>query len=325
MATIHDVAARAGVSVTTVSRVMNDRGYISEATRAKVRRAMDELGYEPSEIARSLLRKQSHVFGLIVPTTAHPFFGELTHHVEAAACERGYKLMLCHSGFDASKERELLGLLARNRVDGIILGSHELDVEEYRKLKAPMASFDRRLSPDIPWFTSDNEQGGRLAAEHLIERGCSRLIMVSGRYKPDMFTAGRASGFLQAARAAGVQADIVETVGDALDETGYPKLMARVLKQHPRADGLFFTSDLMAAYALRACAEAGWRVPERIKLVGYDDSGVSRWLQPGLTTIRQPLADMAALAVDCLVRQLEGIPLEPARPLPVTLVQRGTT
>lgn len=111
MATIHDVALKAGVSVTTVSRVMNNRGYISEATRTKVFAAMDELGYQPNEIARSLLRKQSNILGLIVPSVSHPFFSELADRVEYYAYQKGYKVLLCNSQLDPVKERDYIEML----------------------------------------------------------------------------------------------------------------------------------------------------------------------------------------------------------------------
>ena len=173
MATIHDVAKKANVSVTTVSRVLNNRGYISEATKAKVFKTMSELNYQPNEIARSLLRKQSNVIGLIIPNVSHPFFSELTNHVENYAYENGYKLLLCNSQLDPIKEKDYIEMLKRNRVDGIIMGSHTLQVEEYMNLNSPIVTIDRQISPDIPYISSDNYSGGRIAAQLLVDKGCS--------------------------------------------------------------------------------------------------------------------------------------------------------
>ena len=156
MPTIKDVAERAGVSVTTVSRVLNNRGYISEATRKKVYQAMEELDYQPNEVARSLFRKKSNIIGLIVPTVAHPFFAELTAYLETYAYSRGYKVLICNSQLDASKEQEYIWMLRRNQVDGIIMASHTLEVEEYKKLDLPVVAFDRFISKRIPYVTSDN-------------------------------------------------------------------------------------------------------------------------------------------------------------------------
>jgi len=130
--TIKDVAAKSGVTVTTVSRYLNKRGYISEATASKIESVMNELGYVPNEIARSLYRKKSSIFGIIVPTTVHPFFGELVSAIDGAAYEHGYKILLCESRLDRQKEKDYVEMLKRHKVDGIIMASHTLDVDEYR-------------------------------------------------------------------------------------------------------------------------------------------------------------------------------------------------
>ncbi|NLL09128.1 MAG: LacI family transcriptional regulator, partial [Firmicutes bacterium] len=186
MPTIRDVAEKAGVSVTTVSRVLNNRGYISEATRKKVYKAMEELDYQPNEVARSLFRKRSNIIGLIVPTVAHPFFAELTAYVETYAYARGYKVLICNSQLDASKEQEYVGMLRRNQVDGIIMASHTLEVEEYKKLNLPVVTFERFISNRIPYVTSDNYQGGKLAVELLLERGCKMIAHMCGSLHLDM-------------------------------------------------------------------------------------------------------------------------------------------
>src|SRR5512136_1608038 len=124
MPTIKDVAQLAGVTVTTVSRVLNNKGYISDQTRKKVGDAMKELDYVPNEMARSLLKQRSSIIGLIVPAVSHPFFGELAMHVEYYAYEMGYKILLCNSHLDSAKERDYIDMLKRHKVDGIIMGSH---------------------------------------------------------------------------------------------------------------------------------------------------------------------------------------------------------
>lgn len=129
MVKITDVAEKAGVSVTTFSRVLNDRGYISQATRDKVYQAMKELNYQPNELARSLFRRKSNMIGLIVPNVSHPFFSELAYYLEEYAYQKGYKLLLCNSNGDVFKERKYIEMLKKNQVDGIIMGSHVLDVD----------------------------------------------------------------------------------------------------------------------------------------------------------------------------------------------------
>src|SRR5690606_38079980 len=172
MPTIKDVAEKAGVTVTTVSRVLNNRGYISEATRQKVYKAMEELNYQPNELARSLFRGRSHLLGLIIPTVAHPFFGELSASIEAYAHSKGYKVLLCNSQLNRKKEKEYIEMLKRHQVDGIIMASHTMEVDEFAKVNLPIVTFDRRIGADIPYVSSDNYQGGKLATNLLIDKGC---------------------------------------------------------------------------------------------------------------------------------------------------------
>jgi DNA-binding LacI/PurR family transcriptional regulator len=158
MANIKDVAEIAGVTVTTVSRVLNNRGYISEATRNKVYEAMAQLDYQPNEIARSLFRKKSNMLGLIIPDVSHPFFAELTKYVEFYAYSNGYKILFCNSYQDSKKEKDYIDMLKRHQVDGIIMGSHNLETSDYQNLKLPIIAIDRYLAEDIPYVTSDNFQ-----------------------------------------------------------------------------------------------------------------------------------------------------------------------
>ena len=143
--TINDVAKHAGVSITTVSRVLNNRGYISDATREKVQSSINELGFIPNELARSFFTCSSNLIGLIIPTTANPFFGELTFYIEKQLSKEGYKLFICNSINENENEKEYLRMLQENRVDGIIVGSHNLNIEEYDKLPLKAVSVERVL------------------------------------------------------------------------------------------------------------------------------------------------------------------------------------
>ena len=163
--TLADVAQAAGVSLTTVSRVLNNRGYLSQETRERVAEAIAQLNYRPNQIARALHGKSTHSIGLIVPTVALPFFGELTEHVEDFLAERGYRTFVCNSMGKADREREYLDLLVSHRVDGIISSAHNDGLADYSSIHLPLVSVDRDLSPIVPNVRCDNEAGGRLAAE----------------------------------------------------------------------------------------------------------------------------------------------------------------
>ncbi|QSF45299.1 LacI family DNA-binding transcriptional regulator [Paenibacillus tianjinensis] len=325
MATIHDVALKAGVSVTTVSRVLNNRGYISEMTRTKVSGAMEELGYQPNEIARSLLRKQSNLFGLIIPNVSHPFFSQLADRVEYYAYLEGYKVLLCNSQMDPDKERDYIDMLKRNRVDGIIMGSHTLEVEEYRSLNSPIVTIDRKIHNNIPYISSDNYRGGQLAAELLVAKGCRKIAHICGNLELQMLSNQRTDAFLDVTIKHGVERLVVETGLNVFDENKYEKLLGQLLQEHPDIDGIFATSDILGAYAIKESLKAGKRIPEDIRIVGYDDVGASRWVRPELTTIRQPIDALGKMAIKLLRMQMDDELVAFENILPVELIERATT
>ncbi|MFB5673683.1 LacI family DNA-binding transcriptional regulator [Paenibacillus terreus] len=325
MATIHDVAIKAGVSVTTVSRVMNNRGYISEATRKKVFDAMAELNYQPNEIARSLLRKQSNIIGLIIPNVAHPFFSELANQVEYYAYQHDCKVLLCNSHMDPVKEKVYIDMLKRNRVDGIIMGSHTLEVDEYRHLNSPIVTFDRQIDPDIPYISSDNYRGGELATELLIRKGCRKIAHICGNLELNMLSNKRTDAFLDTVNRHGVQHVIVETDLNVFAQKDYERIIRQLVHEHPDVDGVFATSDIIAAVAMKEFMRAGKRVPEDVRIAGFDDVSVASWVTPELTSVRQPIAEIGRLAVELIRKQAEGEAVEPVNLLPVELIERATT
>ncbi|MFJ2047564.1 MULTISPECIES: LacI family DNA-binding transcriptional regulator [Paenibacillus] len=326
MATIHDVALKAGVSVTTVSRVLNNRGYISQKTRDKVYQTMNELNYRPNEIARSLLRKQSNVIGLIIPDVSHPFFGELANYIEYHAYRNGLKMMLCNSHMDPSKEREYVEMLKGNRVDGIIMGSHTLEVDEYMNLHSPIVTLDRQIGADIPFISSDNYQGGVMAAELLLAKGRRHVAHICGNLELQMLSNRRTTGFTDTLEAHGIKPVIIhETDLNVFSQHQYTELVGKLLAQHPEVDGLFVTSDLMAIHALKQIVLHGRKVPEDIAIVGYDDIQAAGYAMPGITTIRQPMEAMAELAVELIRSQIAEEEIGMEHILPVTLVERETT
>lgn len=325
MPTIHDVALKAGVSVTTVSRVLNNRGYISEETRRKVFETMDELNYQPNEIARSLLKKQSNLLGLIVPVVSNPFFSQLAAAVEAYAYECGMKLILCNSLMDPVKEKEYIEMMKKNRVDGIIMGSHTLEVEEYRNLQHPIVTFDRKIGTDIPYIASDNRTGGRLATQLLIDKGCRKIAHLCGNLSLDMLSNRRTDGFLEAVQQHGTPHVVVQTDMNVFDYPHYERIIRDLFRDHPDIDGVFATSDVIASYVIKIGTSLGLSVPDRLKVVGYDDTLFASWHTPALTTIRQPVSDIGRLAVELIRQQMDGAPAEIDNIVPVELVERETT
>ncbi|WP_270164613.1 LacI family DNA-binding transcriptional regulator [Paenibacillus sp. SYP-B4298] len=327
MPKIEDVAARAGVSVTTVSRVLNNRGYISEKTRNNVQQAIKELNYQPNEMARALFRRKSNMIGLIIPAVSHPFFSELTYHLEYYADLRGYKLLLCNSHRDVSKERQYIDMLKKNQVDAIIMGSSVLNIKHYLHLNLPIVSFDRTVAENIPIVTSDNHMGGRLAARLLMEKGCREVAFVyrgiGGPHHQALLANARAQGFEEQWAEVGLRPLQLQLDSSVPGRGG--EEIARFLQEHPQVDGIFTSSDVIAAEVIQACDRLNRRIPEDIKLIGYDDVELASLLSPRLTTIQQPIQQMGEYTIELVARQLDGMEVPMMRTFPVKLVERETT
>ena len=180
MASIKDVAKEAGVGVGTVSRAINNTGYVSPATRKKIDKAVEKLKYTPNELARNLFRNRSGIVGVIVPDLDHPFFSCLVKNIEMQLYRQGYKTMVCNAVGVSDREREYLDMLERNIVDGIITGSHCLDGEEYVRHEKPIVSIDRDFGPEIPIVGSDHMMGGRMAADLMIRDGRKHVLQICG-------------------------------------------------------------------------------------------------------------------------------------------------
>ena len=340
MATLKDVARETGLTVTTVSRVLNNRGYISEETREKVYEAMKKLNYRPNEVARSLSKKSTNTIGVIVPHIRHPYFSELISNLENEASKRGYKMILCNSQEKENKEREYLEMCTSNRVAGIVLCSAGVAVEEFQGRNIPLITIERYMENGTASVECDNKQGGKLAAEHLIACGCKNLLHISGVYETAMPADDRALGFIEVCEKAGVSHWEVATNTYQYNNLEYHDFLEEVLKENyyvdntaendencgkSRIDGIFASSDLIAAQVLQVCSKLGIRVPEDIKLVGFDDVNISSLTTPRITTIHQPIKEIAELTLELLINAQDGKTVAKRSLLPVSLVKREST
>lgn len=328
MAKIEDVAEKAGVSVTTVSRVMNNRGYISQKTRDKVNEAMKMLNYQPNEMARALFRRKSNMIGLVIPAVSHPFFAELAQHLEYYADQRNYKLLLCNSNRNVDKERKYIEMLKKNQVDGIIMGSSVQEIEHYQNVNLPIVSFDRVVADNIPVVTSDSYIGGRLAAELFINKGCRKLVYVNrgigGPHHQALLASGRAQGFGEKLGSHGIE-PLYLSLEMAEGDTTNEDTIASFLAERPDIDGIFASSDVIAAEVMQACSRLGRGIPQDIKLIGYDDVSLAVWTTPRLTTVKQPIREMSECIIDIMIQQIEGAEVPMIHTFPVDLIERETT
>ena len=325
LANIKDVAKTAGLSVGTVSRVLNNRGYISEGARKKVQAAMKQLNYVPNELAKSIFRQYTKAIGVIVPSVAHPYFGQIVENLEYYASQLGYKILLCNSYYEKGKEVEYLRMLRANQVDGIILCSRNIDISAELGNKLPIVSIERILSDNIPCVSSDNRQGGLLATQHLVEKGCCKIAHISGSLSLHLMANLRTDAFEEACRKNNVESVLVSTDENQFSSMTYYDKIRNLFREHPNIDGIFASSDVIAAQVIQVAAELGLEIPKDLKLVGFDDINVATLTTPQLTTIHQPIKQISKYALELLINKINGEIVPMRTVLPVSLIERGST
>ena len=325
MATLKDVAAKAGVTVTTVSRMINNRGYVSEATRANIKAVMKELHYQPNEVARALSLQRSNLIGLIVPSSSNMFFCKIIDGIEKYVAQKGYKLLLCNSNHEMEKEIEYFEMLNANQVAGVIVTSRTQDLENKIFIDAPVVTFDRIISEKIPAICVDNFQGGILATTHLIEQGARDLAYISGSSDLDMDGNKRYHGFKSVCEMQGIPHVVVDANEEQFQEMNYYQVVRQFLDEFPSVTGVFTSNDIIAAEVIRLCNRRGIKVPQKLKVVGYDDIELCNFTTPQITTIRQPYDDICKLTVEYLIEMIEDEKTPESKVLPVSLIQRGST
>lgn len=322
---IKDVANEAGVSATTVSRYLNNRGYISEYTKEKIVQAMEKLRYYPNEVARSLFTNQSNLIGVIFPTTNNPFFGELIFHIEDELYKKGKRVLLCNSINEIEVEKDFLDMLRSKIVDGIIVGSHNEVIADYQIPDLPIVAVDKQAGHDIPNISCDNYAGGMLAVEELVNKKCEHIIYLSGAEEHSKEMNPREIAYKEKMKSLNREVMIeIIPFSNSIDEKR-EKLHA-IFEKYSKIDGIIAGDDMMAAVVLNVVKAKGMRIPEEVKLVGFDGAKTTLSLLPELTTIQQPIAEIAKQAVELLMLEIESgkrIPQEVR--LPVKLIQGKTT
>ncbi|MEI7845912.1 MAG: LacI family DNA-binding transcriptional regulator [Chloroflexota bacterium] len=329
MATIKEVAARAGVSSATVSHVINGTRYVSAAVQEQVQQAMEALGYRPNALAQSLRSGNTHTLGMILPDSANPFFAEIGHSIEIAAFEAGYSVILCNTENDFAKETLYMDVLTNKQVDGIIfvaIGERGDSVEKLLKMNFPVVVMDRdfpELAMDV--VLADNLQGGYLATKYLISLGHTRIGCIAGQSNVTP-SALRVKGYMRAMEEANLPV-LRELIinGDFHPESGW-QVTHHMLSMENRPTAIFSCNDLMAIGVLRAAAELGLSVPHDLSVVGYDDINLASYVIPPLTTVNQDKNEMGLAALKLLLARIEKKYVDPQRTLlPVSLVIRGST
>lgn len=328
MATIHDVAARAGVSTATVSRFLRgQRVRSSEAIQA----AVDELGYWPSAAAQSLKSGRTRTIGVVVPDITNPYFAAVVKGMESVTRSEGYRIILANSDESSERESELLADLV-HQVDGVVLtpATEQDQAPLYvRDADVPLVFVDRDLTGGERFdaVLVSNDEGGRQAAAHLLALGHTRIAAISGSQDS---TPGRCrrEGFIAALAAAGVEMEPAhDLIGDFREESGYQLTMSLLsLPEPPTA--LFTANNLMTLGALKALHDMRVDVPGRTSLIGFDDLDTGPLLRPPLTVIDRPMVEQGVLAMRLLLRRIDAAYTDdtPRRViLDTKLVERAST
>jgi len=307
---IKDVARMAGVSTTTVSRVLNGEKYVKDELKAKVLRVIDELGYSPSHIARSLVRQKTNLIGVIVPDLTSSFYATILSSIEQTASRSGYSLLVCDIHEDTDKEFKYLNIFKEMRVEGIIIMHEKLSdkIQDFiNKLDIPVI-FSSVRPPDQKYVSViiDDYYAAYDAARYLTGLGHERIAFIGGDMRDVTSGQSRYLGYRNALEDSGIAVvDDYIRFGDYKPKSGYEK-MKELLEISPRPTAVFAVSDDMAAGAMNCIHDHKLSVPEDISVIGFDGSQLTELVRPRLSSMEQPIEEMGRVTVDSLFDLIQG-------------------
>uniref|UniRef100_Q029E0 Transcriptional regulator, LacI family n=1 Tax=Solibacter usitatus (strain Ellin6076) TaxID=234267 RepID=Q029E0_SOLUE len=327
---LKDIARDLNVSVMTVSKVVRGCADVGAETRGRVLARIKELNYQPNWVARSLAARRTFMIGLIVPDLMHSFFAEIAKGVAATIRPLGYDVVICNSEENGDLESSEVDRLLGRQVDGLLLASAQppSSLAVFERIEArgtPYVLIDRRFADvHAPYVGADDEAIGRMATQHLIDRGCRRIAHIAG---PAVTTGlGRQKGYEEALAASGINIPEGFIVQATDDDTGY-QATRRLLKLTPRPDAIFGYNDPTAAGAMKAILEAGIRIPEEIKVIGVGNVHYSDLLRVPLSTIDQSSASIGQQAADILLKAIGNKRKRPAKTIlidPILIAREST-
>ena len=322
VANIKDVAKRANVSVATVSRVINNKGYVNAHTRSLVENAINDLNYVPNEVARSLFRKSSKMIGIMLYDLKNEFFNEMISRMEEIIFSHGYQTVICTIGTDSDREKNYLQMFKTNKFSGLIICTDISPTGINQLPDIPVVALERIIKDSIPSIDCDNIMGGELAAKNLVSLGCKNILQFTGPLNLAC-SDKRSKGFL----------NILSTLPEItthsieLDFNNFTEIeISDFLNQHPSVDGVFAASDRIAASVLKCLKKIGKKIPEDVKVIGFDNVSITQLIQPTLSTIAQPIHAMSELATNTLFKLInQEIIGELHQIIPVKLINREST
>lgn len=313
MPTISDVAAKAGVSVATVSRVINGSSKVSPETLIKVKQAIAELNYRPNLLGRALRKTKSERVLVLLPNIANPFYAEIVKGIEDVANKNGYSIMLCNTDSNLEREKKYIKMLKSHLADGAILMASEMTCEELTELshEIPIVQCcEYKVGIPITHVSIDNEMAAYKAVNHLIGLGHKKIAFI-GAKNQFLSSSLRKDGYIRALNEAGIDFDPAYCgYGDYSYKSGF-RIMKQLLSLEARPTAVFCISDLMAVGAIRSAMEEELRVPEDLAVCGFDNIYFSRMFKPTLTTVSQPMHDLGCTAMEALINIIEEKNTEP--------------
>ncbi len=340
MTTIYDVAKAAGVTAATVSYVLSGKRPVSKATRERVMKHIQELGYRPNQVARSLIKQRTKTIGLVVPNIANPFYAEMAEAAEHITDAAGFRNFITNTYRDEHLTQSLLDDLLSRRVDGIVIAS---EIPSLARVIQPLTTIPATPLPLVLCLWEGNEPNfapavkfdffvaGRLAAEHLLDLGHRRIGVVVDAISPDGITlekvhhSARLAGFQEALVSRGYPLDqSLLGIGNSSLESG-KKAAYRLLQLATPPTAIFATNDLMALGVMSAAGELGMHVPQQLSVVGFDDIAMAAYYTPPLTTVVMRASTVVEQALDLLFRMIEGKQVTSPPSLQPTLAIRGST
>jgi LacI family transcriptional regulator, repressor for deo operon, udp, cdd, tsx, nupC, and nupG len=313
MANIQQVAKQAGVSVATVSRVLNGQNTVSAKTKMKVEETIKKLNYEPSLLGRNLRTSESRLFLILIPTISNPFYLEIIKGIEQVAISQNYNILLCETDSNPEKENIYFDLVRKKMADGIISMDPAVNVETLKKLAENYAIIqcsEYEEGTGIPYVTIDNEEASYRAVKHLIQIGHKKIALMNSDEKY-LFARQRKMGYKRALEESGITLKneyIIPT--QRLGFENGQQAMKKILNLQDRPTALFAVSDLLAIGALKEINAAGLHVPNDIAVVGFDKIDFSNMTNPTLTTIAQPMKRMGSVAARMLIEKIKGEEVE---------------
>lgn len=323
MASIRDVAVRAGVGIGTVSRTLNNSGYVSEETRLRIMKAVEEIGYKPSAIATNMVKKRTGIIGVMVPNLEHPFFAKIMKHIENELYKQGYKCLICNTLDIVNRQKSFIDMLDSRAVDGIISCVDELP-DFSNSTRGAIVSFDRNSEAGVPIVRSDHEMGGRLVAELFIKKGCKKVCQFTAGLDKKRTANIRHEVMKEALEEAGVEVISVITAWDALSYSYNKEMVHNYWDIIERVDGIM-TTDIGALSCLAVAQKKGFRIPNDLCIVAYDGTEITELSYPELTVIQQNCPEIARRCVETVIKMIDGEKVPELELVPVKLIERGTT